>query len=461
MNVEELETRFQGVGKWEESSIPTAVAQRIEQTLAALPERGKQRSMAGRTRTLAAAVVALVVVGGGIAGYVGNNRSEQVTKQPLASSTTQAGIDPGQVHNEISELNSRITADVLRQSILQRKKNKVSGEVVSDQGIRVQLGTIVSDGYGLSIRYSITADEPIANYDLSAAIHLDGQTIGYAGKTKEGQYGLFRNDVERIDSKRYEGILSTEDYAFEGARLQHADLELDISKIGSVSGKWVFSAEVKREGPPLIISYEKSNLVKTSPYGTLELRKAAFSTVATTFDYRFTQSDSTENRFYGVEVEDDQGYPYGSKTLRPTENDGVVQMSFPPITPETKSLLIKPLYWDWKPLDKQVSGLVKAEPSPDDPFVLPIGGGRQLVVTAIERSSNRTVIRTLPSSGEGVIFSVYDQENSQLPYIDSKYGEENEVIFAPVASNAKLKIVAEATGKMVYLTEMEIPVDLP
>ncbi|WP_391570833.1 hypothetical protein, partial [Cohnella sp.] len=69
MNVEELETRFQGVGKWEESSIPTAVAQRIEQTLAALPERGKQRSMAGRTRALAAAVVALVVVGGGIAGY--------------------------------------------------------------------------------------------------------------------------------------------------------------------------------------------------------------------------------------------------------------------------------------------------------------------------------------------------------------------------------------------------------
>jgi len=35
------------------------------------------------------------------------------------------------------------------------------------------------------------------------------------------------------------------------------------------------------------------------------------------------------------------------------------------------------------------------------------------------------------------------------------------VIFAPVASNSKLKIAAEATGKMVYSTEMEIPVDLP
>jgi len=367
-----------------------------------------------------------------------------------------------QVHNEISELDLRITADVLRQSILQRKKNKVSGEVVSDQGIHVQLGTIVSDGYGLSIRYSITADKPIANYNLNAAIRLDGQTIGYAGKMKEGQYGLFRNDVEKIDSKRYEGILSTEDYAFEGVRLQHTDLELDISQIGSVSGKWVFSAEVSREGPPLIISYEQSNLVTTSPYGTLELRKAALSTVATTFDYRFTQADFTENRFYGVELKDDRGYPYGSKALRPAENDGVAQISFPPIMPETRSLLIKPFYWEWKNMEDKTGGTVTTEPSPDAPFVLPIGGGKQLVVTAIERSSNRTVIRTLPSSGEAVIFSVYyDEENSQLPFVDSKYGEVNEIIFAPVASDAKLKIVAEGIGKIVYLTEMEILLDLP
>jgi|GEM_PF-1507639 len=461
MNVEELETRFQGVGKWEESSIPTAVAQRIEQTLAALPERGKQRSMAGRTRALAAAVVALVVVGGGIAGYSAyapKILGETPIKQAAPSSELSSDV-----RTEVEGKMSLLAINELRDSIrkMSVKETEVSGAAVSDQGIHVRLGYVINDGYALSVRYSITADRPIQDFNLNAAIRVDGQTVGYVGNAEEddGKRAIFRNEFSIVSATQYEGILSTTYYPFEGARMQYTDFELDISRIGNVNGEWVFDAEVRRQEPSLII--RNSNETKTSKQGVFELSKISLSKVSTGLEYAFKRFDSEKNRIFAVELTDDTGYRYGGVALRTSENSEMNYASFPSLNPEAKSLLIRPLYWDMKSTSIKGRANVESLPTPDDPLIVPIGQDKELVVTAIERRPDRTVVRSLPTPGDSIGISLYDIERGKVPLIDILFGKESGMVFEPVPSDAKLQIVAEFHGKLVYLPELEVQLNLP
>ncbi|WP_372635664.1 hypothetical protein [Cohnella sp.] len=460
MNAEQLETRLQNIGKREGTSVPATVAERIELTLAALPDRSAQRRTARRRRAWAALIASAAIVGGSIAGYSAYNQ-EGALENPIGQAGPSSEI-PIDVHSENERLRSQLSVYELRESIrrMSLKENSVSGAGVSDQGIHVRLGYIVNDGYALAIRYSITSDQPIKDFNLKGAVRLDGQTVGYVGQAgeDEGEYAVFRNEYTIVSSTQYEGVLSTTYYPFEGFRMQYTDFELAVSRIGTVDGEWEFDVDVRRQDPSLVIVNPQNSFDVS--YG-LNVSKVSMSKVSTRIDYTFKPSASRINRVFGIELEDDTGYRYGAVALRESANGEISHASFPALNPEANSLLIRPVYWDWKINDVKGRADVKSVPTPNDPLVVPIGEDKELIVTAIERRSDRTVVRTLFPPGEVVGFSLYDVENGKVPVIDTLYGKESGMVFGPVESEAKLQIVAESFGKSTYVPELEVRVNLP
>jgi len=383
----------------------------------------------------------------------------------LESTPTQLPLSQ-EITSEVDKLAASIGVTELTNSIREMtlQQDRVSDALpgITDKGITVKFGSLSYDYFGLAIRYSVTSEKPIEDFSLNAVIAIDGQTIGYVGKQADGSYGTFRNEYEIVNAKRIEGVLKTESYPFEGYRMQHSDLEIDISRIGSVGGEWKFNSDIQGFSP-LIVDYFPGSSIKASRYEELELSKIRLSRVSTQIDYKFAKGERTEDREVGFVLEDDTGYRYGIHWLKETAEDQVGRASFPVLSTDSKSLKIRPFYRDRSQSSGSANRVnVNSQPSEQKPIVLSIGEAGKLYITGIEYRTDQTVVRTRTEPKDAIVdFKLLDDKGNSLPLIGQIAGQERQTVFAPVKAGTKLLVEAAEQPKTVYIPEMEFQIDLP
>jgi len=478
MNVEELEARLQGVGKWEERSIPTAVAERIEQTLAALPERSVgRRTAVNRRKALAALLTSAVVISGAIVSYAPERSAKNTEKNAHVQTepSVEVGL-PGDRSTQSSENLSSVRDDVQRMMTLLYGANwRVkttnfraaasieSGVGVTNRGITVKLGQIAYDGYGLAIRYSVTSEQPLDNFALRAEVRIDGEPIGFVGEREDGTYGLFQNEYRLVAANRYEGILTIPYYPHEGFRMQHAELEINISQISSTKGEWQLATDVSSY-VPLTLNYQMEPPAGLSSYGKLEIVKASVSPASLQIEYKLSEDGLKPYQVLGFSVEDDKGNRYGEITWHEKPKDGsLMRASLPAVAANATSLIVRPYVMDQRKfVGKKATAALDRQPSDEQPIVLPIGDAGQLLITDIEYQSDRTVVYAKTDDDRSFTsFSLSDAEGSQIPFIDWVRGTDSGMIFAPVRPGTPLIVEASEQPRQIDIPEMEIRIDLP
>ncbi|QMV43691.1 DUF4179 domain-containing protein [Cohnella cholangitidis] len=428
------------------SNMPWSVAQRMEETLQALPTRDALKRGTQRIRRLAVAVASIAVIGGAVASYVlfAKDQPSEIAKLPPDSTVEQR-----------SEF---IRTPVLG-SLIHDANMEKNGPAVTDQGITLMVRDVTYDGSEMAIRYSVQSDKEIDGYMMDAILAMDSRDIGKVGYISSSEnYEQLQHRYEKLDSDQYEGAINSWKLAYSDYRPESFNLKLEVTRIGNQAGNWSLNIPVSKTPDMTVVT---SDLMKTTDEGTLELNRIVLSRISSQVEYRFEGGGKNKSSWFGVEVTDDKGIHYGSHIADNVTSLGYMDLG--PVASGTQALIIRPFYEDFRNSKKiEVKDLFHTpmlkQPTEDEPLVLPLGEGREMYVTGLEYLADKTIVHSKSTSVSGG-FAIQDENGKLLPVLS--FGSDGSVEFKPIPEDAKLTFLTRPTYPRTYIPELELRVDLP
>ncbi|WP_256756671.1 DUF4179 domain-containing protein [Cohnella sp. WQ 127256] len=446
MSSNELDLLLKDGGTAMPLSLPSIVANRIENTLHTLPDRRAIESRTKRIRRLALMAASITIVGGTLASYF------------LFSRDQQSDIASLPQHNRL-DYQSELIGTPMMGSLLEDSVVNKDGPSVTDQGITLMIRDVTYDGYEVAIRYSVKSDKEIDGFSMDASLAMDTKEIGRVGYATSDEPGNLNHRYEKYDSNQYEGVMGTWKLAYSDYLPRSFHLKVNATSIGGQVGKWALDIPVTVTSDTTMI---RPALLKTSKEGTLKVNRLILSRVSTQFSFNFEAGALGEQSWVGVEVTDDKGFHYGSHISRSA--DDLNYMDLLPVTDQAKTLIIRPFYDDFRnnkqvELEDHFHTLLVTQPTVEEPLILPIGEAGQLEITGIEYLADKTVVYTKQPNTSGAGFAIQDDKGNLIPIITLAIGGATE--FKPFSRDTPVTFLTRPMYPRTYIPELEARIDLP
>lgn len=427
------------------SNMPWSVAQRMEETLQALPTRDALKRGTQRIRRLAIAAASIAVIGGAVASFVllSKDKPSEIANLPPESTVEQQA--------------EFIRTPMLGSLVHDSNVNK-NGPSVTDQGITLMVRDVIYDGSEMAIRYSVKSEKELDDFMIDASVTIDSRKIGKVGYLSSDELGSLAHRYEKIDSGQYEGYINTWKLSYGDYHPDSLLLKFEATRIGNQSGKWSLDIPVSKTPDITVVPYDLSVSAKE---GTLELDRIVLSPVTTQIHYDFIEGELDRTSWLGVEVTDEKGVHYGGHIA---DNVGALgNLYLSPVTNGAKTLILRPFYDDFRNNEKiEIKDLYHTpmlrQPTEDEPLVLPLGEGREMYITGLEYLADKTVVHSKSTSVSGG-FSIQDENGKLLPVLS--FGSDGSVEFKPIPEDAKLTFLTRPTYPRTYIPKLELRVDLP
>ncbi|BBI32324.1 DUF4179 domain-containing protein [Cohnella abietis] len=453
MSFNELDTLLKDQRMATPSSVPPSVAKAIDEALFYLPDRHSLIQSTRRKRATMYWAASFAVLGCVI---IASALYESRTTAP--GSTIQEPIELTQATSIRALLDLESTGSPFRNFLKNDKSNAAIASVV-DQGVTLTVRDVIYDGYELSVRYSVSSEKDIEGYTLDGDLSMDGRSIGKIGYIQSEESGQLEHYYEKLDSEHYEGLVRTWKLSHSQYRPESFHLKLEVSKVGSLTGKWSLDIPAKKTSDIIVIN---PDLSKSSELGTLSLRKVELSPVSTQLNYAFKPGKVDRKASIGIELTDDLGYPYGSVINR--DYKAFTRLEFGPVVAGAKTLIVRSFYYDdrnWQkaePSDYIRTPMLK-QPTQEEPLVLSLGEAGEMYITGIEYLSDRTIVHSRFDSTVNGAFQIEDENGNSLPLL--LWGLGGDVEFKPIPRDAQLTFLTRPTFPHIYIPELELRVDLP
>lgn len=368
--------------KEDSGSVPEVVSNRMNQTLANLPERNKKSKW---PISIAAAAVLLFI---GLIGssYLSPVMAKSLSTIPVVGSLFAKVGDPGQQNASLHGLTSPLHASI-----------ETSGASLAFEGV-------VYDGNRLSLSYVVrpNSEEKWTKKEISSL--LDGLSLAVNGKPL-GNYSLSERG-QMIKSGEYAGVITL----VPGRSLpDHFQLKVNVHKLGGDSGNWSAQFPVKKVGGHSFLL----NQTKTEGERTIRLNKVTFGSTSTDVSFQLKQSAkfwNQQNKELSYELYDDHGKMLqifssgGARGSSTSINTGNEFAEFEPLNTLPKYLVFQPvLYTD----SKKSAVYVKKPLASALPIKLSQGKDGDIIITKVSRSGGK-VTMTFRVDGK----DPYDQAGS-------------------------------------------------
>lgn len=343
--------------------LPSVVRQRIDQTLASLPEHHRRRKMkVSSAFGLSAAVLCAIMVG---SGFVFPQAAAALRQLPGIVSVFKFAGDYG-----LKAADEKGLVTAVEQSI-------------TDQGITVQIKEVMYDGSRISIGYIQQSDDPTQEMTRGLDFQINGKRYKPA----------LSGTGSPVDEHTYAGVIDlmpAEDLP------NHFKLQMDISQIGSTKGRWSFSIPVTK-----MASTNKVVLpMITKSYGdiTLTVKKVLFTPGSTELDVEVKQP-ADAGRFIQYDLFDDKGTQLQRRSGSGRGQTDGKNIHINLLTalrarqPIAKTITIRPF------VDLPFQGPLKESKAPLDqmpteekPISLSQGEAGHLLITQVERLPDKTLV---------------------------------------------------------------------
>jgi hypothetical protein len=453
MNSNELDRLLSVSGAAVPPVLPSIVAQRVDETLHSLPERASLVRKSKRLRKMLYAAVSIAILVVALVGYDSSSKETQtnLSKLPVVGSLfPKVELEP------------------------------VMSSSVTSNGITLTLRDTIYDGNNFSVDYSITSDKVLDGLEMEAEMKMNGVTVAQPGdELLVGAPAYMSFKDEQIDSRNYNGYI-------EGVLTNYHPgsfrMQLDVTKIGSQSGKWSFDIQVDRTSEVTVI---EPNLTKSlSGNISIRMNKLILTPLSTDLSYHYTLLKTRDRTVYGIQLSDENGVIYGDKKFSYgltgiSDIDKLLEEDrsqiFKSVSPQAKYLIVRPYSFKLEdvraqPVDykKLIRTPITEFPTKLKPLILQRGEAGKLFITSIEYLKNKTVVHYLtegnmPSSQPG--FAIEDEKGKMLPLNEPNINlneqlYEQTVEFEPISANDNLTFITRPTEARTYLPELEFRIDL-
>ena len=440
MNDKIFDMEFIDKAKNSKDKLPHMVLDRIDKTLALLPEREEknQKSKHGSRivinkrlrQSVVAAAVTLTVL------------TISATMSPaIANALTNIPV-MGSVFKLFGDMGLKLASE--------KGVSSLVGQTMVDKGIKVTINDVLYDGARLSIGYT-----------------MEGNTIG-----ELGQLDLLVNGKPINAAISYTGSLLTKNtYAGVINVSPTSELPKDskltvlLNKIGNTKGSWGFKDIPVKKQTSLVNSKVITPMVtKPIAEGSITIEKILISD--TTIKLNIIEKSFPRDRFYSYQVIDNYGNvlePLGGSGL----GEGSIinqQYTFVPLNNNPEHFVIKVSD------AHESNGLeiidVKVKVEDKFPIIISQGGeGRQISVNKIEYLKNKTLVHYTYKGnhpyGNGLCVWLEDKKGKRLDNptqatqrnIDGSYILE----CVRINKNKEIRIATRELPDIKYLLEFEIP----
>lgn len=430
--------------------VPSYVAQRIEETLHALPNREevRRRVITRRWAYFAASLAVLGVSLGSFAMFSTPEMKSELKRLPVLA------------------------------SLFAKNEGKL-GQSVTDQGITFTIRKVVYDGAVFSIGYSLQSDEEMSETALDFKMMVDDLPIDLIEHNKSPDVENLYLNNRKIDSRNYEGVIQTKLNRYRPATFK---LQLDVTHIGNKSGKWSFALPVTwtrlldkaaSETKTIEPSLHKSNDVLS-----IKLNQLILDPIRTELKIHYLLKDESQNMAVAYELADDTGYIYGTAGIyghySGQSTEGEVRTFFGGVSSKARYLVFRPYYYNHNDALKYanqeyIRTPMNRLPTAEEPLILPQGDAGRLLITGIEYLDYRTIVhyRTEGSnpSDQSYHFSILDDDGNMLSRIAGGQSEhpigEGTAEFKPLKPDSAITFLTQPVVPLTYIPELETRIDLP
>lgn len=310
----ELRSRLKNV----ETEVPAVVKERIDFTLASLPERRRPR---GKFWGFTAAAVVLLILAMGVSD-TSPGMANAVVKTPVI----------GSIFEYVGDIGLKIAG--------QGRLFTAIREEDTDKGITLRLQEVVYDGVRLGFGYIVETEKEIFSpWSTEDELGLDFEVETYING-RMLRSGMSFSPLKKIGPSCYAGNFSL-DSLFKDNLPDQFNLQVYIPRIGDIKGKWKLNVPVQKiaEG----VRMARPNIVKNAAGMAFNFQKVIVTSFTTYIKVKIAGEDAAKKP-YSYQVFDDKGRKL--QLLRGEGNSssaGVVvqEFIFSPVGQEVKYVTIR------------------------------------------------------------------------------------------------------------------------
>ncbi|MCY6958516.1 DUF4179 domain-containing protein [Clostridium brassicae] len=438
MNNEVFDREFTSQFGSYKPEIPHGVLERIDRTLACLPEK----EVVGRNRkhrfainkilkhSIVAATIAITVLT--VSATVSPSIANALTNIPVV----------GSVFKLFGDMGLKLANDKGISTLVDKTK--------IDKDIKVTITDILFDGSRISIGYNVEANNlgEIGKPNLL----VNGKPIDFSMST----YG------SPLTENSYAGVMNINPTS---ELPKHFKLTVSFNKIGTIEGNWKFeNIEVKNQANMLNGKLITPMLTKSLSGGkSITIEKIFMSD--STIKLHAIETNIPKGTFYDYQLIDNYG-----NVLEPTggsghEENGIdnKEYTFIPWNNNPQQFVVKVLE------DKIVSGRtlkdIKTDVKGNFPVTISQGEGGEISLNKIEYLNNKTLVHYIYKGndpyGNGMCVWVEDEKGNELdnPQKATKRNIDGSYILEcfPIDKNKKIKIATRELPDIKSILEFEIP----
>ncbi|SDD86069.1 protein of unknown function [Paenibacillus sp. UNCCL117] len=351
--------------------LPPVVRERIDSTLSALPEQRKRPRRWLPRLTGGVAAAALLGIGVLGTGFVSPDMAAALRRVPLAASVFQLAGDFG-----------------LRAADEKGMVTEI-GQTVTDQGITLRITEVMYDGVRLSVGYMQESPGNVGEMSGGGIrFHVNGQE--YSGPWSGG--GSY------MDPHTYAGVLTLTP---EQELPDQFTFGLTTTRIGDTSGMWSFEFPVRKMASNNRVVMPMA--VKSAGELTLTVKRIAFTPGSTELvvEYRAPRNMLQAGQLMQFQMTDDQGVMLEQQGGSGSgERQGEMEISewrqqFGPARRIPEYVVIHPYVDGPRTSGGQASETrvpLERLPTEEEPLALSQGAAGRLLVTRVERLSDKTLV---------------------------------------------------------------------